>query len=25
VSDAVREVDVERRAIDIDLRFLGEV
>ena len=24
VSDAVREVDVERRAIDIDLRFLGE-
>jgi 16S rRNA processing protein RimM len=24
VTDAVREVDVERRAIDIDLRFLGE-
>jgi 16S rRNA processing protein RimM len=24
VSDAVREVDVERRAIDVDLRFLGE-
>ncbi|HTU83949.1 MAG TPA: ribosome maturation factor RimM [Solirubrobacteraceae bacterium] len=24
VSDAVREVDLERRAIDIDLRFLGE-
>lgn len=24
VSDAVRQVDVERRAIDIDLRFLGE-
>ena len=24
VSDAVRAVDVERRAIDIDLRFLGE-
>jgi 16S rRNA processing protein RimM len=25
VSDAVREVDLERRRIDIDLRFLGEV
>jgi 16S rRNA processing protein RimM len=24
VSDAVRGVDVERRAVDIDLRFLGE-
>jgi hypothetical protein len=24
VTDAVREVDVDRRAIDIDLRFLGE-
>jgi 16S rRNA processing protein RimM len=24
VSDAVREVDVERREIDVDLRFLGE-
>jgi 16S rRNA processing protein RimM len=24
VTDAVREVDVERRTIDIDLRFLGE-
>jgi 16S rRNA processing protein RimM len=24
VSDAVREVDLERRAIDIDLQFLGE-
>jgi 16S rRNA processing protein RimM len=24
VSDAVRDVDVERRAIDVDLRFLGE-
>jgi len=24
VSDAVREVDLERKAIDIDLRFLGE-
>jgi 16S rRNA processing protein RimM len=24
VSDAVREVDLERRAIDVDLRFLGE-
>ena len=24
VSDAVREVDLDRRAIDIDLRFLGE-
>jgi 16S rRNA processing protein RimM len=24
VTDAVREVDVQRRAIDIDLRFLGE-
>lgn len=24
VTDAVREVDVKRRAIDIDLRFLGE-
>ena len=24
VSDAVREVDVEARAIDVDLRFLGE-
>jgi 16S rRNA processing protein RimM len=24
VSDAVRSVDIERRAIDIDLRFLGE-
>ena len=24
VSDAVRDVDLERRAIDIDLRFLGE-
>jgi 16S rRNA processing protein RimM len=24
VTDAVREVDLERRAIDIDLRFLGE-
>jgi 16S rRNA processing protein RimM len=24
VTDAVREVDVERRVIDIDLRFLGE-
>jgi 16S rRNA processing protein RimM len=25
VADAVREVDLERRAIDIDLRFLGEL
>ncbi len=24
VRDAVREVDVERRVIDVDLRFLGE-
>ncbi len=24
VSDAVREVDLDRRAIDIDMRFLGE-
>jgi 16S rRNA processing protein RimM len=24
VSDAVREVDLDQRAIDIDLRFLGE-
>jgi 16S rRNA processing protein RimM len=24
VSDAVRDVDVERRQIDVDLRFLGE-
>ncbi|MBV9682572.1 MAG: 16S rRNA processing protein RimM [Solirubrobacterales bacterium] len=24
VSDAVREVDVDARAIDVDLRFLGE-
>jgi 16S rRNA processing protein RimM len=24
VSDAVREVDTERRSIDVDLRFLGE-
>lgn len=24
VSDAVRDVDVERRMIDVDLRFLGE-
>jgi 16S rRNA processing protein RimM len=24
VSDAVREVDLEARAIDVDLRFLGE-
>jgi 16S rRNA processing protein RimM len=24
VTDAVREVDLERRAIDVDLRFLGE-
>lgn len=24
VSDAVREVDIERRVIEIDLRFLGE-
>jgi 16S rRNA processing protein RimM len=24
VSDAVREVDLERRVIDVDLRFLGE-
>ena len=24
VSDAVREVDLERRTIDVDLRFLGE-
>ena len=24
VSDAVREVDLERRAIDVDLEFLGE-
>jgi 16S rRNA processing protein RimM len=24
VTDAVREVDIERRAIDVDLRFLGE-
>jgi 16S rRNA processing protein RimM len=24
VSDAVRDVDLERRAIDVDLRFLGE-
>ena len=24
VADAVREVDVEARAIDVDLRFLGE-
>jgi 16S rRNA processing protein RimM len=25
VSDAVREVDLDRRVIDVDLRFLGEV
>ena len=25
VSDAVRAVDIERREIEIDLRFLGEV
>ena len=24
VTDAVREVDLDRRAIDVDLRFLGE-
>jgi 16S rRNA processing protein RimM len=24
VTDAVREVDLERRTIDIDLHFLGE-
>jgi 16S rRNA processing protein RimM len=24
VSDAVREVDLDRRSIDVDLRFLGE-
>ena len=24
VTDAVREVDLDRRAIDIDLEFLGE-
>jgi ribosomal 30S subunit maturation factor RimM len=24
VGDAVREVDVEGRSIDVDLRFLGE-
>jgi 16S rRNA processing protein RimM len=24
VTDAVREVDLERRSIDVDLRFLGE-
>jgi len=24
VTDAVRSVDVERREIDVDLRFLGE-
>ena len=24
VTDAVREVDIERRVIDIDLEFLGE-
>lgn len=24
ISDAVRSVDTERRAIDVDLRFLGE-
>ena len=24
VNDAVREVDLERRSIDVDLRFLGE-
>jgi hypothetical protein len=24
VSDAVRGVDLERRSIDVDLRFLGE-
>jgi ribosomal 30S subunit maturation factor RimM len=24
VKDAVRAVDIERRAIDVDLRFLGE-
>jgi 16S rRNA processing protein RimM len=24
VNDAVREVDLDRRAIDVDLRFLGE-
>ncbi len=24
VTDAVREVDLERRTIDVDLRFLGE-
>jgi 16S rRNA processing protein RimM len=23
VADAVREVDLDRRAIDVDLRFLG--
>jgi 16S rRNA processing protein RimM len=25
VTDAVREVDLERRRIDVDMRFLGEV
>jgi ribosomal 30S subunit maturation factor RimM len=25
VRDAVRDVDVERKRIDVDLRFLGEV
>jgi 16S rRNA processing protein RimM len=25
VSDAVRSVDIERRVIDVDLRFLGEI
>ena len=24
VTDAVREVDLDHRAIDVDLRFLGE-
>jgi len=24
VTDAVREIDLDRRAIDVDLRFLGE-
>ena len=24
VSDAVREVDIERKRIEIDLKFLGE-
>ena len=24
IQDAVRSVDIERRAIDVDLRFLGE-